>query len=304
MPRRKAPPKRKRHVVDVGKLRKKPLKKVIAQNRMRTEYKDRVAIVYTDPLANSFKGTPATGPSNSRVILPYALLNKWQQGSANGQIDGNSINARFLNMKVELEFNHLPVYVTSNGVTNVPCHYDIRVRQCLIMEDIGCFFDQTYTNASSGRQQRTLTDDGSTTGTQAYLQTARQKLFQNGLDADFLSYEKRQDSKVRILRTERIKFDLNDRLGDGIQAAMQAPTPHSRPKRFSFNWKMPSKKTQMYPVVNTDDPQDFQVTGYTPGKMWIPCILVTMDRSVADDDQSGDHKLNMRYTSHFTYTDQ
>jgi len=294
---RKAPPAKAKAKPQATK---KPLKTVIKQNQMRTEYKDRISLTYQQNLGNSFKGSATAGPSNSSVFLPDAMVEKWQQGTSNGNIDGNQINPRFLNMKMELDFSQLPTYVISNGVNNVPCHYYIRIRQCLVMEDISESFTLKYTNPTSGRQQRALQDDTSKIGTPRWLELARLKLFNNGLDADFLSYEKRQDSKVRILKTHTIKYDLNDRLNTG---GVESITPSSRKQRFSFDWKMPKEKQILYPLVDTTDPQAYVVTGHSLGKMWIPCVLVTMERSVTDDDQSGDHRLEVSYISHFTYTD-
>lgn len=294
--RKRIPPRRRK----VAGAKKKPLPTVIAQNRPRTEYKDRISLTYQQDLGNSFKGSATNGPSNSSTFIPDALFEKWQQGTSNGNIDGNQINPRFLNMKMELDFSQLPAYVTSAGVSNVPCHYYIRIRQCLVMEDISESFTLKYVNPVSGRTQRALQDDLTKIGTPRFMEIAKQKLFNNGLDADFLSYEKRQDSKVRILKSHTVKYDLNDRLNSG---GVESATPSSRKQRFSFDWKMPKDKQIMYPLVDTTDPAAFVVTGHSPGKMWIPCVLVTMERSVADDDQTGNHKLEVSYISHFTYTD-
>ena len=244
--RKRIPTRRKKTVA-----KKKPLATVIAQNRMKTEYKDRVSAVFQQNLTTSFKGSATAGPSNSSTFIPDALFEKFQQGVSNGDIEANQINPRFLNMKMELDFSDLPPYVTSAGVNNVPIHYYIRIRQCLVLEDISESFTLTYTNPRSGRQQRALQDDTTKIGTPRFMEIAKQKLFNNGLDADFLSYEKRQDSKVRILKSHTIKYDLNDRLNSG---GVESATPSSRKQRFSFDWKMPKEKQVLYPLVDTTDP--------------------------------------------------
>lgn len=208
---------------------------------MVTEYKDRIVPSVIDTIETSFKGSSTLGPSNSYTLIPTAMTNKWQQGNSNGNIDGNQINARYLNMKVELDFQHLPSYVTSAGVVNQPIEYYIVLRQCLIMEDISEAFNLRYTNPVSGRQERALEDDGTTQGTQRWDEIARQRLYNNGLDSDFLTYEKRQDSQVRILKTHRVKYNLNNRISDGLQAALQVATPNAARQRFSFDWKMPKE---------------------------------------------------------------
>ena len=132
----------------------KPKKAVVRQNQFRTEYKDRVSPISQYTIAeNPESWTNSKLPLDSEVLFPYALFNYFSQGTQNGEIDGNQINARFLNMKVELDFSNLPVMVRTSGTTpiNVDQNYHIVIRQCLVLEDLSEHLNKSYLNVKSGR---------------------------------------------------------------------------------------------------------------------------------------------------------
>jgi hypothetical protein len=85
-------------------------------------------------------------------------------------------------------------------------------------------------------------------------------------------------------------------MGDNYSAWQAAP-----PKRYSFNWKQPKEKITMNPVLTPASDAGGDAS-YGPGKSWIPCVVVTMERDVPDDNAS-QHNLEINYVSHFTYTD-
>ena len=72
-------------------------------------------------------------------------------------------------------------------------------------------------------------------------------------------------------------------------------------KRYSFNWTQPKNKVTLQPVLTSDHPSlNPQPMGV--GKSWIPCICITMERDIPDDNASN-HNLEINYRDHFTYTD-
>jgi hypothetical protein len=259
-------------------------------------------------------------------MLPHAMFNNWQNGTQNGQIDGNQINARYLNMKVELDFSDLPVMVRSeaNTVPALDQNYHIVIRQCLILDDIRDFLRETYYNSNSRRDQPAF--DGTVhsppqdnTPLDKTIDVVRRALNRQFVESDFLSYQRRNDSKVRVLKKIIVKGNLNKRFGTENMTAVKVETtepaeppvytlktrPYSTPNQhFSFNWKMPKDKMTLQPVISLDDstPPIKTLMGYYPGKTWIPCVMVSCKRDVADYDIAA-HPLRVRQISHFTYTD-
>lgn len=308
--------------------KKKPKKAVIKQNQFKTEFKDKISQVFLNTIVgNPTNWDPAVhSPKDSTVMLPHALFNNWTQGTQNGQIDGNQINARFLNMKVELDFSDLPVIVrTQDGtVPSIDQNYHIVIRQCLILEDISDFLRETYYNSNSRRTQPAFdgtvhTPPQDNTPLDKTIDVVRRALNRQFVESDFLSYQRRNDSKVRVLKKIIVKGNLNKRFGTENMAAVKVETiepsdppvytlktrPYPTPNQyFSFNWKMPKEKITLQPVISLDGstPPIKTLVGHYPGKMWIPCVMVSCKRDVADYDIAA-HPLRVRQISHFTYTD-
>ena len=88
-----------------GKVKAKST--VQKQNQHRVEYKDRISSVNSSNLTSN-SGDAINGPENSLILIPKAMTDVFNQGSSNGQVEGNNINAKFLNMKVKLDFTQLP----------------------------------------------------------------------------------------------------------------------------------------------------------------------------------------------------
>ena len=134
---------------------RKPKKQMIKKLQFKTGYKDRVSPISAYTIAaNPDSWDSSKLPLDSEVLFPYALFNYFQQGSANGEIDGNQINARYLSMKVELDFSKLPTLVRPSGTTANDLHqnYHIVIRQCLVLEDLSCFLgENAWLNVRSGR---------------------------------------------------------------------------------------------------------------------------------------------------------
>ncbi len=298
--------------------RKKPKKAVVKQNAFRTEYKDRISSITTSQIAaNPDTAQPSDPPLDSQNLLPHAFFNTYTQGSSNGQIDGNQINARFLSMKVELDFSDLPAIVQSESLSPPVYHdqnYHITIRQCLILQDISEYLNNhTYQNPTSGRTQFAFSDQTlATTPLQLTVNTAHRALNRQMIDADFLTYERRQDSKVRVLKTIKVKGNLNSRFVSEQMAAIKVEVPdpaasaiyarnYATPNQhFTFTWKMPKQKIQTQPLVGAGTPAAY--VGQCISKSWIPCVLVTCHRDTPDKDIS-DHPLRISQLSHFTYTD-
>lgn len=302
---------------------KKATKMTVAkQNQFRTEYKDRISpTLSSDIKSNPSPWNPDThGPLNSQILLPHALFEYWTQGTSNGQIDGNQINAKFLNMKLEMDFSDLPAIVRSTGDPAIPQYdqnYHIVIRQCLILDDISEHLDKTYTNSNSRRTQFAF-DSIATTPLELVANMTKRALNRQLIKSDYLSYQRRQDTKVRVLKKIHVKGNLNKRFNtENITAVKVEVTPtdsdeftvFSRPyptpnQYFSFNWKMPKEKMTLQPVIGTTsgDPPVTQLVGHWPGKAWIPCVVVTCERDVVDHDIDL-HPLRLKQISHFTYTD-
>lgn len=282
--------------------KRKPKRAVQKQNQFRTEMKDRVAAIRYTTTANPTLSSVWDGPPDSATLLPWAMFKSWDQGTANGQIDGNQVNARYLNMKVQLDFSQLVSLVTSGGVANTHQYYDIKIRQCWILEDISDNMTYTYTNPSSGRVQKAFSsltaaeDDPD----RRFQEVAQKRLRNQNIDADFMSYERRQDSRVRVIKTIDVEGDQNSQMvfraaATGGTSSFAMPTPD---QYYSFSWKMPKNKMTLQPTIGTNG----ALTGHVFGKSWIPCVIVTCARAVVDDNITS-HPLNIAYMSHFTYSD-
>lgn len=303
---------------------KKPKKVVAKQNQFRTEYKDRVSPISSYEISvnpESWDNTKV--PLDSQVLFPYAFFNYFTQGNQNGEIDGNQINAKYLNMKVELDFSDLPTLVRTSATGNIDQdqNYYVVLRQCYVLEDISEHLNKSYLNVKSGR---TIPAFNALTGGTEKIPLEHMKIVANKalnrqkLEAPFLTYQRRQDTKVRVLKKIVVKGKLNQRLvhpndtaikvevsgaGSGESTVLHRPYPTPN-QHYSFNWNMPKDKIQVQPAIGTTtgDPPVTSVSGYWPGKSWIPCVLVTCERDLSDHDLA-DHPLRISQISHFTYTD-
>ena len=303
---------------------KKPKKAVVKQNQFRTEYKDRVSPISQYTIAEPPESWDNTKvPLDSEVLFPYAFFNYFSQGTQNGEIDGNQINAKYLNMKVELDFSDLPTLVrtSATGQINVDQNYHIVIRQCYVLQDISEYLTKSYLNVKSGRTIpafNALTGGTEKIPLELLKIVANKALNRQKIKADFLTYQRRQDTKVRVLKKIVVKGKLNQRLvspndtaikvevsstGSGEYSVLHRPYPTPN-QHFSFNWKMPKDKIQLQPCIGTTtgDPPVTSLSGYWPGKSWIPCVMVSCERDVADHDLAS-HPLRVSQISHFTYTD-
>lgn len=261
---------------------KKP-KPVIKQNQFRTEYKDRVSAVGTHILA-TVTGSVTNGPTNSLILTPGALSKLFGQGTLNGEVDGNNINARYLNMKVKINFDLLKAVFGT-----VPYQYNIQIYQGLILQDLREYLTGTHTNTSSGRVQPSFPNH---TIVPAYWDDIAKKfLFNANMKPDYLSYEKRLDTQVRILKSWRVKGDQREVIAGGT-AVYGAYSPE---KHYTFNWKMPKNKMLLSPALNNS-----AVAGVAPSGMYVPFVMITMNTNHALG--TGEH-LSVSEISHFTYTD-
>lgn len=315
----------KKKAIKKKKPMMKPKRAVVKQNQFRTEFKDRVSPISQYTIAeNPESWTNSKLPLDSEVLFPYALFNYFTQGTANGEIDGNQINARYLNMKVELDFSKLPTLTraSATGPINLHQNYHIVLRQCLILEDLSEHLQNSYLNVKSGRTIPAfngLTGDPNNPIPLELMKVIVNKaLNRQKLKADFLTYQRRQDTKVRVLKKIVVKGKLNQRMSTALDTAVKVevsgatdpeytivrkslPTPN---QMFKFNWRMPKNKIQLQPVIGTEtgDPPQQNLVGFWPGKFWIPCVMVSCERDEPDHDIA-QHPLEIAQISHFTYTD-
>lgn len=282
-----------------SETKKKSKTSVQKQNQHRVEYKDRISRVLSSNLISN-DGSAANGPENSLILLPEAMIDAWNQGPQNGQVEGNNINAKFLNMKVKLDFTQLPQNVFINPRQQpVTQRYSIYIRQVLIKQSIDEYMTGSYQNTESGRLQSAFPTLGDIPT--HYRDTARKYLFNARIQPEFLSYEKRLDNHIRVLRSWRVLGDTTTNFRDGGDHTTESPDLNVSPdKHYSFNWKMPKDKTLLSP--------DSTGTSYALSKMWIPAVIITMDRKhmtlVDENGQAVDlQPLVIDSISHFTYTD-
>jgi hypothetical protein len=272
--------------------KKKPKSTVKKQNQFRVEYKDRISTIVSNSLA-AVTGSHLAGPENSLILIPEAMTNVFSQGSSNGQVDGSNINPRYLNMKVKLNFDLLPSPLTSTNTG--PQQYEIYIYHGFITQNLTEQLVTTYLNAESGRTVPAFGTNGPLTNA-AWGVLAKKFLFNARLKAEFLSYQKKQDTHVRILSRKRVYGDLNSQFQHTIYpTANNATTRVSPDKHYSFNWTMPKDKQRLSPVFSANT-----LDGYTLSSMFIPFVMVTMETKVELPEAD---KLQVESISHFTYTD-
>lgn len=299
-------------------MKKNPAKKVqkkntvVKQNQHRVEYKDRITQIQLDDLTESV-GNATNGPDNSVILIPKAYTNAFTQGSANGQMEGNSICPRYLSMKVKLDFSRLPQYVKHDGQPSVGTRwdqqqYDLYIQQVWIKETLNEFRTATFQNVNSGRIQPAFSDI--TQYTDAWEQVAKKYTFNSRIQSEFLSYEKKADNQVRVLRKWRVLGDQNAGLTaanlDGGLVADPGPDASvgrvSPDKHYTFKWEMPQDKQFVAPIVGAGGDQQYGLFS-----MWVPAVVITMKRkhgsTVNVVPRPQDSPLLISSISHFTYTD-
>lgn len=270
------------------KTQKKNPKAVVKQNQFRTEYKDRVSAVRNQHLS-TLTGSSTNGPADSLILVPQALTKLFGQGTLNGEVDGNNINPRFLNMKVNIDFTDLPIEISANLV-----NYNIQIKQGFVLQDLREYLTGTHTNTSSGRVQPAFPTHTLVPG--YWDSIAKKFLFNANMNPDFLSYEKKLDTQIRIIKSWRIKGDQTGSILSSSGTAGGGSFKNASPnKQYSFNWKMPKDKQLLSPALNAS-----AVGGVAPSAMWIPFVIITMETS---ETLGTGNQLNISDISHFTYTD-
>ena len=103
-----------------------------------------------------------------------------------------------------------------------------------------------------GRSQKAFSDLSSATIHQyrdQHLKVCKQRLFNQNINPDFLSYERRQDSKVRVLKKIVYKPSLDERISQGGMPDSFDAWQSNPIRRYTFNWKQPKEKITMNPVL-------------------------------------------------------
>ncbi len=268
---------------------KSQIKKTVKKHRQaRVESKDRIANIRSFTLTSN-AGNATNGPENSLVLVASSQWSGFTQGSFNGQIESNSITPRYLNMKVVLNFDKLPAY--SAGAIQ---SYNVRIYQCLVqrtLKDAGHLV-ATHLNTESNRTQPAFDTGVNASDLVVMAQDeAQQVMFNARLQPDFLSYDKRVNDNLKIIKTWRVLGDTTKKFQSAILANSDASV--SPEKHYSFNWRMPQTKRELSPLKDT--PTDL---GFS--SMWIPAVLITMDTKNALAQGEG---LQIQTIDHFTYTD-
>ena len=281
-----------------------PKRKVSRQNQHRVEYKDRISSIQEDSMLSN-AGSVTAGPENSLILVPLAMTDTFTQGSSNGQVEGNNILPKFCNMKVRIDFSKLPqnVLIDAGGTSGsqVTQRYDIYIRQVLIKQSIDEYLTGTYSNATSGRDVPAFPNLADIP--RHWTDTAKKYLFNARIQPDFLSYEKRMDNHIRILKSWRVLGDTTANFTDrqGTAYAGTDQTKNISPdKHYTFNWTMPKDKTLLSPDSTGGD--------FALSKMWVPAVIITMERkhkALVDETLNAVplQPLLVSSRSHFTYTD-
>lgn len=257
------------------------------QNQFRVEYKDRISPVVAHTLATN-TGSITNGPENSLILVPGALTKLFTNGTLNGEIDGNNFNPRYLNMKCKVNFDNLPA--STNTSPPLPIQYDIYVRHGYVLQDLREYLTGSHTNASSGRVQPAFPTHTAVPG--YWDAIAKKFLFNARVQPDFLSYEKKQDNQIRIVKTRRILGNQKEIIAVSNGTSGQRVSPE---KNLTFNWTMPKNKQSLSPALHAA-----AIDGIAPSAMWVPFVMFSMETNHALG--SGEH-LNVSEISHLTYTD-
>ncbi len=273
--------------------------KVSKQNQFRVEYKDRITeVIDNDLTINS--GGPSSGPANTQVLIPEALTRVFPQGTSNGQVDGNNINLKYLNMKVKLDFTELPQYVQispDTGANTKPLvaqRYNLTVRQAWVKKDMRDFLTATFVNPNSKREQASFPTEP--IANQGWIDTADLYTYQSRLQPEFLTYSRKEKTDVVVLKSMRILGEQTKTFQDEDGQDNISPDKH-----LTFNWTMPKVKQLLSPIA--DDGTQMVISS-----MWVPVVLVSLDRKYTVlYDETGKAvpptPLKISHISHLTYTD-
>lgn len=277
--------------------KKKAPAKVAKQNQFRTEYKDRISSIIVTNLV-TVAGSQTAGPQNTKILIPEAMTTIFDQGTANGEIVGNNINLKYLNMKVKLDFTQLEQSLIPSAGTTVTeaQRYNLVVRQVWVKKDLRPYLTEDLLNNASGRTQPAFPDD---TGANAsWIDTANQTLFNARLQPEFLSYSKKMESDVVVLKTMRIMGDYTKNFRSEGAASLDDNVAPDR--NLTFSWKMPTKKQLLSPLATGG-------SKYCISSMWVPAVLVSLDRKYSTQYVAGKvvplSPLIINHISHLTYTD-
>lgn len=278
--------------------KKKAPAKVAKQNQFRTEYKDRISSIIATSLV-TVAGNQAAGPANTKILIPEAMTTIFQQGTANGEVVGNNINLKYLSMKVNLDFTELDrqvIPVPTSTVVETQM-YNLTVRQVWVKKDLRAYLTNDLYNNASGRTQPAFPDD--TAANASWINTSNQTLYNAKLEPLFLSYSKKMESDVVVLKTMRIMGDYTKRFSVDTSTQSVDVTPD---KHLTFSWKMPAKKQLLSPLATGE-------SKYCLSSMWIPAVMVSLDRKYPLNHEPGKPTtiplgpLNITHISHLTYSD-
>ena len=267
--------------------KKKKPSTVAKQNQFRTEYKDRITSIVTTALV-TVAGNQAAGPQNTKVLIPEAMTQIFTQGTANGEVVGNNLDFTDLDTQV------IPLPTSTVVQTQ---RYNLTVRQVWVKKDLRPFLTTNLYNNASGRTQPAFPDD--TAANAAWINTSNQTLYNAKLEPEFLSYSKKQESDVVVLKTMRIMGDYTKNFNADVSSQSVETTPD---KHMTFTWKMPQKKQLLSPLATAS-------SEYCLSSMWIPAVMVSLDRKYELNHESGKATtiplgaLNITHISHLTYSD-
>lgn len=283
---------RKRTKSSSSKAHNAVAKKAVKQVRQNTvEAKDRIGTIRNFALTSN-TGSSLNGPKNSITFCPQSLFSPLTQGTANGQVNGGQITPKYLNMKVRLSFDKLPAFAKA-GVAQ---SYNIHIYQCEIqrtLKDAG-YLRSTVVNSESNRTQPAFASDVVVGDILTFAtDQSKQILFNARLQSDFLSYDKKTNDNLKIIKNWRVLGDTTARLQSAILANSDATV--SPEKQYSFNWRMPQVKRQLSPLSG-----EGLTTEFAPASVWIPCICVTMETRA---NLEAGQELVIDVIDHFTYTD-
>ena len=278
--------------------KKKKPSTVAKQNQFRTEYKDRITSIISTNLV-TVAGSQTSGPVNTKILIPEAMTTIFDQGTANGEVVGNNINLKYLSMKVKLDFTELDRQVIPAPTSTVYeiQRYNLTVRQVWIKKDLRPYLTADLLNNASGRTQPAFPDD--TAANASWINTSNQTLYNARLEPEFLSYSKKQESDVVVLKTMRVMGDYTKNFSIDTSTQGQDVTPD---KHMTFTWKMPQKKQLLSPLATGG-------SKYCLSSMWIPAVMVSLDRKYELNHESGKPAtiplgpLQISHISHLTYSD-
>jgi hypothetical protein len=268
---------------------KQSKKIVAAEEQFRTEYKDRVLFMNhnaagsatTSIVANT--GSVADGPTNTTVFVPSVYNDTFARGQKNGEVEGNWIMPKYLNMKISMDF--------STMLVNQPYVVDIYHGWCKDTLERSLLYEQI-----DGGRNRPAFAVGENIN--HLNETLVQKfLFNAKYDAHFLTYT-RKGRGVKILSRKRITGKQMELLVAGSGGSSAVHSQHAPVQNFNFNWKLNDRKLELYPLKVGDGGTDNAVA-FAPAKTWVPFVAISVQGMVATTAPGPKVQTN----SKFVYTD-